>query len=217
MIPEPYLGLLVGASLSIVASIITLFLTNYYSDKQWKRSRNADKSDYVTEQVYSPLLFLFSELPRTLGYLSGYLEGIADRTEYDDSKDILEFKDEFIANNRISVEVKSIILNKYNLISPKEFRNDLRDLVFFADQLEWTLKEIKEDDFRVDEISKTKKLLKNLSKASSVLAASAISLSGFLEELISATDKQNLKLQYTKFFDEKVGTQLSTFLFSQNT
>ncbi len=215
MIPEPYLGLLVGAGLSIAASIITLVLSNYYSEKQWERSRCADKSDMVAEQVYSPLLFLSNMLPRTFGYLSGYLSGVVERKQYDDAEETLKFINEFISANRVSEEIKGIVLSKFNLINPKEFREDLHDLYFYVNELEWTLKEFRVEDFGSKEIARTKGTFKNLSKALDILAGSAVSLSVFLEKLLSV-EKPNSELKYTKFFNKKIESTLVAALFPES-
>jgi uncharacterized protein YggT (Ycf19 family) len=76
MLPEPYGGLLLGAILTLVVSVITMFLTNYFSQKNWRSQKDFEQRRETVEQLYSPLYFLLDDLVYPLGFLNGYLNAI---------------------------------------------------------------------------------------------------------------------------------------------
>jgi uncharacterized protein YggT (Ycf19 family) len=76
MLPEPYGGLLLGAILTLVVSVITMFLTNYFSQKNWRSQKDFEQRRETLEQLYSPLYFLLDDLVYPLGFLNGYLNAI---------------------------------------------------------------------------------------------------------------------------------------------
>ena len=211
MISEPYLGLLVGAGLSVVASVITLVLSNYYSERQWKMSRNLDQIDKVVDKVYSPLLFQFSSLHRTLTVFYGGL--LSSSKEETSNLSLVRAKREFLSKN-LSLEMKKTLLNSFGLVNPKGFREDLREFYIYLNEIEWIMERISENDNENAKVPEEISIrLRNLSDAANELNEIAIKFESFLEQLIGKSNQTISKIAYQRIFNEDLENKIEKSLY----
>ena len=52
MVPEPYVGLIIGFILSIIASTASIVVTNRFTEKQWLREKKSDEWQETIQNIY---------------------------------------------------------------------------------------------------------------------------------------------------------------------
>ena len=81
MIPEEYVGLIVGTGLTLFVSFISMILTNYFSERRWRNQKEFEQKDKTIQEVYSPLYFFLENLTYPMVVLKGSFQADLDGTK----------------------------------------------------------------------------------------------------------------------------------------
>lgn len=214
MIPEPYLGLLVGSILTLIVSIVSIFLTNHFSERHWSKTKSIEQQEQLVEQVYSPLFFCLFEAPYHLGYIAGVLYGIQEDDLLDKALQdrFLEWLRDYAKEQRRSDTIKNILLAKLGMISPTEFRRDIFLYCFFLGKFERKLRTIDENDFKKERIPLLQIKFQNLIKFAKSFNALTSHFVSFLEFLISKKGQLPSDYRYGTVIDDKIKNELRELL-----
>lgn len=127
MLPDTIIGVILGFFLTLATSIVSIFFSNRYAEKQWIKRRSIEEQENVVEEVYSPLYFILMDLPYQLGIIAGRLKAYLKRdlTNKAVQVAVLEWLKEYEKEEKPSHLIKTILQTKLGMIYPIEFRRDL--------------------------------------------------------------------------------------------
>jgi hypothetical protein len=211
MFTEPYDGLIVGSLLTLTVSIITMVLTNLFSERQAKRRKQTEHEQTLLEQVYSPLYFYMNDLIRKMGTLSGFLLNAKDGEGLKniDPKNFTEILKQ-LSKDIESQFLRKLLENKLGLIEPLEFQKDLMYSLIFLEQFELRLSTIKETEF--EDIDLLDNKVSNYAKVSHYCYLTMAHLLKFLRmEVFSENAKIN-KFEYKGFLNINKFEEMSYLL-----
>jgi hypothetical protein len=127
MIPEEYVGLLVGTSLTLIVSIISMILTNYFSERRWQHQKEFEQKQETIQQVYSPLYFFLENLEYPFGVLKGSfkvdMEGKEEKIVV--PEEYLEKRAKPMRDQIDHINLKRIIEKNLAVMKPPQFRKEI--------------------------------------------------------------------------------------------
>lgn len=127
MIPEEYVGLLIGTSITLIVSIISMIFTNYFSERRWRRQKEFEQKEETIQEVYSPLYFFLENLEYPFGVLKGSF-----RVEMKGKEEEIVVPEEYLENRAKAmrkqidhVNLKRIIEKNLAVLKPPQFRKEI--------------------------------------------------------------------------------------------
>lgn len=206
MFLEPYGGLLIGSILTLVISIITMFLTHYFSDKRWYSQKEFEQKKQTIEEVYSPLYFLLEDTLSSLRFLNGYFNTcIIKKRERMNKKDLSIINREI--NKIKSKSLQNLIEKKLGVLKPAQFQEDLLLFLGLLENLEWNLKQVSEI-----EKGSLLKTLQNYAQALAYYIAIIENFQEFLEEEVLRKEKDIDKIEYEKILSLEQTTKVTALI-----
>lgn len=203
MLTETQIGLIIVGVLTLISSLTTLTISNYFNYKQWTKKKKVEESRKAVGQVYSPLFFILSEVAHKLGYYAGNFNSALEwglsneRTK----KRFFEWSNSE-KEEKISLELINIIKTKGDLINPKDFWKDLFYYTIYFKDLEEEIQLFDEIAFKRKNIPILQKRFENLCQATVELMKIANVFVKTLEELI---DQEGiLKNEYERVMEKEV-------------
>jgi hypothetical protein len=203
VIPEPYLGLIVGSILTLIVSVVSIILTNHYSERQWVKQRKLDENKRITEEVYSPLYMLLYEINFELGYIGGYIQEFLkqDITNKDAQTAFVEWAQDYNKKEKPSQLIKNILRTKLGLIKPIGFQRDIFYLGISLGYFEKRILGVNNYTFENQETSILKKRFQNYAKATAYYFHVSRHIMSFLDYLISNEGELTSDFKYKMILD----------------
>ena len=217
MIPEPYLGLVVGSILTLIVSAVSVILANHYSERQWVKQRKLDEDKRAIEEVYSPLYLILFDMNYELGFIGGFFDSLLETgiSKKQIQTGFIEWAQDYRKKEKPSQLIKSILRNKLGLIRPKDFRDEIFNLCLSLESFERRLAEIDTRTFENQEPSILEKRFKNYVKATAYYFHVSSHIRSFLDYLISNEPKVPSDHKYTKVLDITLEKKLGELLKGQ--
>jgi hypothetical protein len=127
MIPEEYVGLLIGTGLTLFVSFVSMILTNYFSERRWRNQREFEQKDKTVQDVYSPLYFFLENLTYPLVVLKGSFKSDLDGTEKQImiSEKYLQDRARAMRKQIDYKNLQQIIEKKLAVLKPPQFRAEI--------------------------------------------------------------------------------------------
>lgn len=127
MIPEEYVGLLVGTSITLIVSTISMILTNYFSQRKWLQQKEFEQKQETIQQVYSPLYFFLENLEYPFGVLKGSfkIELKGKGKDIVVPEKYLEDRARAMRKQIDYVNLKQIIEKNLAVLNPPQFRKEI--------------------------------------------------------------------------------------------
>ena len=127
MIPEEYVGLLVGTIVTLTVSTISMILTNYFSQRKWLQQKEFEQKQKTIQQVYSPLYFFLENLEYPFGVLKGKFKIDFKGKEKDIVVPERYLRDRARAMRKQIdyVNLKQIIEQNLAVLKPPQFRKEI--------------------------------------------------------------------------------------------
>jgi hypothetical protein len=189
MIPEWMTSLILGSILTLVASLVTLFVTYYINMKQKDRERVINQTENIIGSVYSPLLFLLSEVNIFLTDIQGSFGAFLKEGSF--SKKSQNILMQFLKNTIKSFssnQMRELLLGKIGFIKPIRFRRELFSYFLILREFENRLKDFIEDGF--GNLEDNKKFIKCMEEAAIRLGNITQVYSGLVDKLIEQGKKE---------------------------
>ncbi len=127
MVLEQYSGLLLGTILTLFVSIISMILTNHFSERRWRHQKEFEQEQETIQQVYSPLYFFLENLEFPFSVLTGSF-----KIELEGKEEKIVIPEDFWAKRVKSmreqinhINLKRIIENNLAVLKPPEFRKEI--------------------------------------------------------------------------------------------
>lgn len=127
MIPEEYVGLLVGTIVTLIVSTISMVLTNHFSQRKWLQQKEFEQKQKTIQQVYSPLYFFLENLEYPFGILKGKFKIDLKGKEKDIVVPESYLRDRARAMRKQIdyVNLKQIIEQNLAVLKPPQFRKEI--------------------------------------------------------------------------------------------
>ncbi len=188
MVSDSVLILITGSFFTLAASIVSIFVQNYLSQKKEERNRDIAEKEMIIGQVYSPLNFVLMEHSHFWGKLHGNIEGIKiigpSKLKPNELHEIIHD----VLKNGKSEDVRKILITKLGFIKPVGFRSDLFYYFFFLDDLERRLSDISTKGLPVDE-AEAQQYLRGIRSAIEYLESVHSSLIGSVNDFLTKKNK----------------------------
>jgi hypothetical protein len=208
MFGEPWDGLLVGGSLTLVTSVVILILTNSSAERQWLMQRTLEDESRAVEQVYSPLYFTLWDLFVNCGFLSGLISASLEQYQIRPiEKSPPSWLEEYHCERKLSRDFREILIDKLGLIYPIGLRDDIFYFFKHVESFESDLFYLVDDNAQTIE-----RKLGLYTWVADFTAAIGMSLAETVKKLIDLKGKQMKEEDYRQIFDAKVTAELQEFL-----
>jgi hypothetical protein len=127
MIPEEYVGLLVGTGVTLIVSTISMILTNFFAQRKWLKQKEFEQKQETIQQVYSPLYFFLENLEYPFGVLRGSF-----KIELKGKKKDIVVPEKYLQDRARAmrkqidyVNLKQIIEKNLAVLKPPQFRKEI--------------------------------------------------------------------------------------------